>query len=147
MEEILAVDQNELRQLLASSEKFFDRIRLVDPMKMCVVTLTEQGNILDTDEQCYDVWGQDAKCANCCSMCALHQKCTVSKNEKLGRDSYHIVARAVELKQADGTERKLVIEWIGRTLEEDEMKGKKQATTKNTPHFPTCQKKSPFLFV
>lgn len=123
MEEILAVDQNELRQLLASSEKFFDRIRLVDPMKMCVVTLTEQGNILDTDEQCYDVWGQDAKCANCCSMCALHQKCTVSKNEKLGRDSYHIVARAVELKQADGTERKLVIEWIGRTLEEDEMKG------------------------
>lgn len=123
MEEILSVSQEELKCLLTSSKKFFDKVRLVDPIRLCVVEMTEDGELQDTDEKCYELWDQGGKCSSCSGMCTLHQRCLVSQNEKIGRTCYHVAARAICLQQPDGTERRLAVEWVAQTLQEDELKG------------------------
>lgn len=120
MDAKIGMKWNELRQMLATADKIFDMVRLVDPVKMCEISLLEDGRLVEASGNCYDFWKRNAKCSNCTSLCSLNLGCAASKNESAGGYSYHTLSEQVELTDGNGEVRKLVIEMISRTFGETE---------------------------
>lgn len=111
---------SELRQMLATADKIFDMVRLVDPMKTCEVSLSEDGSLVEVGGNCYDFWKHNTKCSNCTSLCSLNLGCSASKNEKVEGCSYHMLSEPIDLTDGSGETRKLVIEMISQTVGETE---------------------------
>ena len=86
---------SELRQMLATADKIFDMVRLVDPMKTCEVSLSEDGSLVEVGGNCYDFWKHNTKCSNCTSLCSLNLGCSASKNEKVDGCSYHMLSEPI----------------------------------------------------
>lgn len=120
MDAKIGMKWNELRQMLATADKIFDMVRLVDPVKLCEISLSEDGRLVEASGNCYDFWKRNAKCSNCTSLCSLNLGCAASKNESAGGYSYHTLSEQVELTDGNGEVRKLVIEMISRTFGETE---------------------------
>lgn len=115
-----AMKWEELRQTLLIADKIFDRVRLVDPMKMCEVSLTDDGKFINKKTNCYDLWKQNSKCSNCTSLCSMNQGCVVSKNQRIGKCSYHILSDSIEVVDGKNHVKRLVMEMISQTLEDEE---------------------------
>lgn len=121
MRDISSLPWRELQNMLTSAEQIFDKVRLVDPHKVCVVDIDESGSIREREqEKCYSLWNFASRCSNCTSLCSIDKKCAVTKTERRGWDTYHIMSYAVEVTDREGKNRKLVLEMMARTLPEEE---------------------------
>ena len=75
----------------------FDVVRLVDVGHTCVLSLDEQGKIVDEDHPCYAVWNRENRCENCVSFKAFTQKTQLAKIEFMGEDAYQVISKYVEV--------------------------------------------------
>lgn len=117
MKKISTISSLELAQVLKSAGRIFDIVRLVDTNKMCVITIDEEGHLIE-GEECYTCWGYGKRCANCTGICAYDTACSVSKTEKMGKVSYHVTSNIVYVIDADKMMRKLVVELLAETVPE-----------------------------
>ena len=75
----------------------FDVVRLVDVGHTCVLSLDEQGKIVDEDHPCYAIWNRENRCENCVSFKAFTQKTQLAKIEFMGEDAYQVISKYVEV--------------------------------------------------
>ena len=75
----------------------FDVVRLVDVGHTCVLSVDEQGKIVDEDHPCYTVWNRENRCENCVSFKAFTQKTQLAKIEFMGEDAYQVISKYVEV--------------------------------------------------
>ena len=75
----------------------FDVVRLVDVGHTCVLSVDEQGKIVDEDHPCYTVWNRENRCENCVSFKAFTQKTQLAKIEFMGEDAYQAISKYVEV--------------------------------------------------
>ncbi len=120
MDAKIGMKWKELRQMLTTADKIFDMVRLVDPIKMCEITLSEDGRLVEMAGNCYDFWKRNTKCSNCTSLCSMNLGCAASKNERAGECSYHMLSEQIELTDGNGEAKKLVMEMFSRILVETE---------------------------
>lgn len=120
MDAKMGMKWKELRQMLATADKIFDMVRLVDPVKMCEISLSEDGRLVEADGNCYNFWKRNTKCSNCTSLCSMNLGCAASRNETMDEHSYHMLSEQIELIDGNGETKKLVIEMISQTFGETE---------------------------
>lgn len=120
MDAKMGMKWKELRQMLATADKIFDMVRLVDPVKMCEISLSEDGRLVEADGNCYNFWKRNTKCSNCTSLCSMNLGCAASKNETMDEHSYHMLSEQIDLIDGNGETKKLVIEMISQTFGETE---------------------------
>ena len=75
----------------------FDVVRLVDVGHTCVLSVDEQGQVVDEDHPCYAVWNRQNRCENCVSFKAFTQKTQLAKIEFMGEDAYQVISKYVEV--------------------------------------------------
>lgn len=75
----------------------FDVVRLVDVGHTCVLSVDEQGKVVDEDHPCYTVWNRENRCENCVSFKAFTQKTQLAKIEFMGEDAYQAISKYVEV--------------------------------------------------
>ena len=75
----------------------FDVVRLVDVGHTCVLSVDEQGKVVDEDHPCYTVWNRENRCENCVSFKAFTQKTQLAKIEFMGEDAYQVISKYVEV--------------------------------------------------
>ena len=75
----------------------FDVVRLVDVGHTCVLSVDEQGKVVDEDHPCYAVWNRENRCENCVSFKAFTQKTQLAKIEFMGEDAYQVISKYVEV--------------------------------------------------
>lgn len=78
--------------------KVFEVARLVDPKTNKILKITENGDLLETDECCYAIWNRSERCDNCSSAKASESKHWTSKLEMKGGKIYTVVSRQVVYK-------------------------------------------------
>lgn len=111
----------DLQSTIATAEQIFDVVRLVDPLKACLVEIDETGNIQDREQKkCFSAWNFASRCGNCTSLCAYDRECMVSKTERMGNGTYHVLSYALEVEDWGQNHRKLVLEMLSETLPEEE---------------------------
>lgn len=120
MDAKMGMKWKELRQMLTTADKIFDMVRLVDPVKMCEISLSEDGRLVEADGNCYNFWKRNTKCSNCTSLCSMNLGCAASKNETMDEHSYHMLSEQIDLIDGNGETKKLVIEMISQTFGETE---------------------------
>ena len=75
----------------------FDVVRLVDVGHTCVLSVDEQGKIVDEDHPCFAVWNRENRCENCVSYKAFTQKTQLAKIEFMDEDAYQVISKYVEV--------------------------------------------------
>ena len=75
----------------------FDVVRLVDVGRTCVLSVDEQGKIVDEDHPCFAVWNRENRCENCVSYKAFTQKTQLAKIEFMDEDAYQVISKYVEV--------------------------------------------------
>lgn len=119
MKKISSISSAALAQTIKMAGQIFDIVRLVDPNKMCVVTIDESGYLVE-GEECYSFWEYNSRCSNCTGMCVFDTACAASKAEQKGRSSFQTLSNLVYVVDAQKKMRKLVIELISETVSEEE---------------------------
>lgn len=89
----LAVDDEFTLQTYRSLKRLFGIVRIVDPRTSRILEVDEQGNIIETEMRCYDIWGRKECCENCTSLKALHAKNWMSKLEVGDGGIYAVLSR------------------------------------------------------
>ena len=90
----LSYKKEQIKQIIESASKFFDVVRLVDPINMIVYSI-EEGALKATEESCYHVWNKQDRCENCISARCFADNRRYSKFEFIDHDVYHVVAQCV----------------------------------------------------
>ncbi|MBR1742951.1 MAG: response regulator, partial [Lachnospiraceae bacterium] len=122
MKKISTISSAALAQTMEIAGRIFDIVRLVDPHKMCIVTIDEAGNLTE-GEECYSSWGYETRCSNCTGLCAMDTACSISKTEQMGKTAYQVTSNIVYVIDADKKMRKLVIELLSETVPETQSQG------------------------
>lgn len=121
MNGISSMDWKDVLDTVATAKQIFDIVRLVDPLKVCPVEIDSAGNIQEQEQiKCYSVWNFASRCSNCTSLCAFDKECAVSKTEKMGKNTYHVLSYAIYVTDGRGEQKKLVLEMLSKTLQEEE---------------------------
>ena len=100
-----------LRNLFSSGETMeqvahvlrdiFGVVRLVDPAGSHVLEVQEDGQLVQTDKLCYDIWGRGECCENCSSLRALKKKNWLSKLEIKDGKFYSVLSKYVRAGDRD----------------------------------------------
>ena len=90
----LSYKKDQIKQIIESASRFFDVVRLVDPINMIVYTV-DGGKLQATEESCYHVWNKQDRCENCISARCFADNHRYSKFEFIDHDVYHVVAQCV----------------------------------------------------
>ena len=88
--------KEKIAQIIADASKFFDVVRLVDPISMTVYSF-ENGELVAQQGGCHRVWGKEDRCENCISAKCFMDERRYSKFEFVDQDIYHVVAQCVEI--------------------------------------------------
>ena len=75
----------------------FDVVRLVDPERTKVLTLTEDGRLEDLPGHCHMVWNKSGRCENCISGKVFARKGFLNKIEFKEDQAYFVMAKYVEV--------------------------------------------------
>ena len=97
----LAVDDELILQTYRSLKRLFGIVRLVDPKTSHILEVDEDGNLVETETHCYDIWSRNECCENCTSLKALHAKNWMSKLEAGAGGIYAVLSRYVCFKGRD----------------------------------------------
>lgn len=117
MKKISTISTVELAQTIKAAERIFDMVRLVDPNKLCVIKIDEEGNFIE-EEECFACWGYEKRCSNCTGICAFDTAGAVSKTERMGKISYQVTSNILYAIDAQNKMKKLVIELLAETVPE-----------------------------
>lgn len=98
-----------MQELIRQLSKFFDVVRLVDPIAMIVYDIAD-GEFKSQEYNCFHVWKKNTRCENCVSARSHMMNGRSTKFEFIGDISYHVVAQAVAV---DG--RDFVLEVVTRS--------------------------------
>lgn len=94
MENELSYKKEQIGQIIESASKFFDVVRLVDPINMIVYSM-ENGVLQVAENSCYHVWNKQDRCENCISARCFADNHRYSKFEFIDHDIYHVVAQCI----------------------------------------------------
>lgn len=97
----LAVDDELILQTYRSLKRMFGIVRLVDPKTSHILEVDEDGNLVETETHCYDIWSRNECCENCTSLKALHAKNWMSKLEVGDGGIYAVLSRYACFKGRD----------------------------------------------
>ena len=75
----------------------FDIVRLVDPERTKVLTLTEDGRLEELPGHCHMVWNKSSRCENCISGKVYARKGFLNKIEFKEDQAYFVMAKYVEV--------------------------------------------------
>jgi len=75
----------------------FDIVRLVDPERTKVLTLTEEGRLVDKPGTCHMVWNKSNRCENCISGKVFARKSFLNKIEFREDQAYFVMAKYIEI--------------------------------------------------
>ena len=75
----------------------FDIVRLVDPERTKVLTLTEEGRLVDQPGTCHMVWNKSNRCENCISGKVFARKSFLNKIEFREDQAYFVMAKYIEI--------------------------------------------------
>ena len=96
MSDCAVYGKEKIAQIIADASKFFDVVRLVDPISMTVYSF-EDGELVAQQGGCHRVWGKEDRCENCISAKCFMDERRYSKFEFVDQDIYHVVAQCVEI--------------------------------------------------
>lgn len=95
-----------IKERLSIFEKFYDDIRIVDPIKKKVIlnNLSEKcnNNLFDDNFSmlnCHEIWGKNSICTNCISKKAYIENDTFVKLEHNGGKIFLVIASPIEIKE------------------------------------------------
>ncbi|WP_242953639.1 GGDEF domain-containing protein [Clostridium merdae] len=77
----LMENTQQLMQCLQQFNKMYNLVRIIDPLKKRVVTLSCNQTELIEESICYELWKKNSHCANCVSMRAANENDTFLKIE------------------------------------------------------------------
>ena len=83
--------------LIKRLQGIFDIVRLVDPERTKVLTLTEDGRLEDLPGHCHMVWNKSSRCENCISGKVFARKGFLNKIEFKDDQAYFVMAKYVEV--------------------------------------------------
>jgi len=83
--------------LIKRLQGIFDIVRLVDPERTKVLTLTEDGRLEDLPGHCHMVWNKSSRCENCISSKVFARKGFLNKIEFKDDQAYFVMAKYVEV--------------------------------------------------
>ena len=83
--------------LIKRLQGIFDIVRLVDPERTKVLTLTEDGRLEDLPGHCHMVWNKSSRCENCISGKVVARKGFLNKIEFKDDQAYFVMAKYVEV--------------------------------------------------
>ena len=83
--------------LIKRLQGIFDIVRLVDPERTKVLTLTEDGRLEDQPGHCHMVWNKSSRCENCISGKVFARKGFLNKIEFKDDQAYFVMAKYVEV--------------------------------------------------
>ena len=75
----------------------FDIVRLVDPERTKVLTLTDEGRLVDQPGTCHMVWNKSNRCENCISGKVFARKSFLNKIEFREDQAYFVMAKYIEI--------------------------------------------------
>lgn len=100
-----------LRSVLGNGEKLgiiyktmgtlFDVVRIVDPDDARVLKFNEQGELVETEEKCFGLWGRCECCTNCSSKTAMSADSWVTKLEIMNGRIYSVISKHIKLAKKD----------------------------------------------
>lgn len=76
-------------------KNLFEIVRIVDPDTSRVLEIAENGDFIETEMHCYDIWNRKECCDNCTSLKALRSKSWTSKLEVGDKGIYAVLSRYV----------------------------------------------------
>ncbi len=85
------------KALIERLRGIFDIVRLVDPERTKVLTLTEDGRLEDLPGHCHMVWNKSGRCENCISSKVFARKGFLNKIEFKDDQAYFVMAKYVEV--------------------------------------------------
>ena len=85
------------KALIERLRGIFDIVRLVDPERTKVLTLTEDGRLEDLPGHCHMVWNKSGRCENCISGKVFARKGFLNKIEFKEDQAYFVMAKYVEV--------------------------------------------------
>ncbi|WP_283608616.1 GGDEF domain-containing protein [Faecalispora anaeroviscerum] len=88
----------QLMQFLQQFEKMYNLVRIVDPLKKRVVSISGRTVEIIEDSICYDFWIKNSHCANCVSMRAINENDTFVKIEYNKNKIFMVMATPIVLK-------------------------------------------------
>lgn len=94
----ISFTQETIHDEIVRQRKYFDVVRLVDPVKttVCDVCAGEcEGHA------CYSVWGKNVRCNNCISMIALREKSRYSKLEYSDDGIFFVISQYIQVSGRD----------------------------------------------
>ncbi|MBR3265306.1 MAG: bifunctional diguanylate cyclase/phosphodiesterase [Erysipelotrichaceae bacterium] len=112
----------EIEQLLAVMSKIYDLVRIVDPLECQELDVDERR--VKPAKECYNVWSNKHRCAECSSYKACLSKRRMEKNEYHEGRTFHILSFPLEVINSDGSSYECVLECI--TIKDGIEQGKNQ---------------------
>lgn len=92
---------SEMEKELDNLKKYFDIVRIVDPINTHIYASTDAQGAASRGHECYDVWGRECRCEDCSSALALMEHERRSKIEILGADVYYIVSHYAKCEEKE----------------------------------------------
>lgn len=87
------ISSEELGRQIRLLQDLFDVVRIVDVDHHRVMSFREDRGWENTDEHCYEIWGERSTCVECTSAEAFRRRGTVSKFETNGKEVYAVISR------------------------------------------------------
>ena len=100
----------EIKQLIEQMNNIYDFVRVVDPVEC--QELDFNNNRFVPAKNCFNVWSNDKRCAECSSFKACLSRKRVEKNEYHQGKTFHILSFPVQIVNEDGTFVESVLECI-----------------------------------
>ena len=108
----IVYDAKHLKQFMQELQNIFDLIRIVDPTSTDIMEFNEVGDLVATNEKCYQIWSKTKRCQNCISFRALNSnaKFSISKLETKNDDIFRVSSKAIRYQDSQQKERKIILE-------------------------------------
>jgi len=108
----IVYDAKHLKQFMQELQNIFDLIRIVDPTSTDIMEFNEVGDLVATNEKCYQIWNKTKRCQNCISFRALNSnaKFSISKLETKNDDIFRVSSKAIRYQDSQQKERKIILE-------------------------------------
>lgn len=86
---------------LLAMRNIFDVVRLVDPSDCRVMSILEDGQLICSEQRCYEIWNRGEACKNCTSAKALHNRNWMTKLEVRDGRIFSVLSRYARCGETD----------------------------------------------
>ena len=103
---------SEIRFLMVYLQQIFEVVRIVDPKNQYKMIVTEDDQLLPSENKCYSIWGRDQACCNCSSQKAVEEAGQCCKVESNSDGDYYVISTELSIYRegSDAEETKYCLE-------------------------------------